>query len=68
MKNPILVPEFREYLSHNNIKARLGACVAESSVIAVKPLPAPTVSVIPIHPPIPNESSFTPSRGGLRYD
>lgn len=33
MKNPILVPEFREYLSHNNIEALREICEAEHSAV-----------------------------------
>ena len=33
MKNPILVPEFREYLSHNNIEALREICEAMAPLI-----------------------------------
>lgn len=40
MKNPILVPEFREYLSHNNIEALREICEAEHPAVVAEWLSA----------------------------
>jgi hypothetical protein len=46
MKNPIFVPEFREYFSHNKIKDLCWICEENILVIVVEWVYAPTVSTV----------------------
>lgn len=68
MKNPILVPEFREYLSHNNIEALREICLAEHPAVVAEWLCSPADSSAPFHclPEIIRHSSHF--QGGLSHD
>ncbi|SOB57456.1 protein of unknown function [Pseudodesulfovibrio profundus] len=68
MKNPILVPEFREYLSHNSIEALREICEAEHLAVVARGLAAPAASLIPFKPSILGQSPFQPFEGGVRHD
>jgi len=68
MKNPILVPESREYFSHNNFET-LGKISRSTlpAIVAVVRFFSLTGSVVPIQPPISERSPFRPVMGGLRH-
>lgn len=68
MKNPILVPEFRESFSHNNTKALRGICQAVSPVVMVEQFSLPTESLVPIRPPLSEQSTLWPVMGGVCHD
>lgn len=68
MKNPILVPEFREHLSHNNIEALREICQAEHLAFVAKCISPPTASTIRFKPSTLGLSPLQLFEGGMRHD
>jgi hypothetical protein len=67
MKNPILVPEFREYFFRNNIQALRDAWKVEDPATFPKPSLRAHESATTFKPSINEQSSLQPDEGGLRH-
>jgi len=68
MKNPILVPEFRESFSHNNTKALRGICQAVCPVVMIEQFSLPTELLVPMRSPLSEQSTLWRVMRGVCHD